>query len=172
MWYDLTADYSIHTDMNLIERTLGVLDAHLDLVLITEYLDESLILLKNMVGWDYQDILYIPKNMIANRTVVSADHASRIRSWNMADCLLYDHYNKTLWRKIEEYGDDKFRKDLTYFRNLLNKTFTTCDIKRAAKKRGSLFTLTTKAGNKSSFCQNIVSSHMTSSIWQRQSGIH
>ena len=168
MWYDLTANFSIHTDITLIKRKLRVLDAHLDLVLITEYLDESLILLKDMMGWDYRDILHIAKNTNANRTVVSKKQASRIRSWNMADCLLYDHYNKTLWRKIKEYGDDKFRKDLTYFRHLLNKTFITCDIKIASRKMGLLFKLTTKAGNKSSFCQNIVSSHFTSLIWQRQ----
>ncbi|XP_077977574.1 galactosylceramide sulfotransferase-like [Glandiceps talaboti] len=101
----------------LIQYKIDELDHQLDLVMLTEYYDESLILLKELLCWGFDDILYIPKGFRSEklRNSISPEVAKEIRAWNKADVKLYDHFNKTFWRKVEEYGPN-FQEDLAHFR--------------------------------------------------------
>ncbi|KAJ7374933.1 hypothetical protein OS493_005292 [Desmophyllum pertusum] len=49
----------------------------------------------------------------------------QILKWNSGDALLYDVFNQTLWKKIEEEGPDFF-KDLALFRKELESIKSTC----------------------------------------------
>ena len=96
---------------------IDYIDREFDLVLITDYYDESLILLKEVMCWDFQDIWYIKQKVRIqeDKIPISEEIRKNILSWNQADALLFDHFNKTFWRKISEMGP-KFYKDLQTFR--------------------------------------------------------
>nr|XP_006825154.1 PREDICTED: galactosylceramide sulfotransferase-like [Saccoglossus kowalevskii] len=98
-----------------------------DLVMINEYFDESLILLKKLLCWDFKDILYMQQNKRNDHLRFDIDEwkRQRILTINSADNKLYQHFNKTLWRKVQEYGDN-FTADLTTFRGMLNKMKAEC----------------------------------------------
>ncbi|XP_072022693.1 galactosylceramide sulfotransferase-like isoform X1 [Amphiura filiformis] len=125
--FDLGLNHSYCSDTSKVAKHITKLDKELDLVMLTEYFDESLILLRKLMCWSYEQILYLPKGVRndAHRYSVSAQIAEEIREWNAADVQLYRHFNKTFWRKVNEYGPD-FESDLQEFRQLQQKMLHMC----------------------------------------------
>ena len=124
MFYDLGQDFVDVEEAQEIQKRIHHLESEFRLVMITEYFDESLVLLKMEMCWQLEDILYIKQNQRTklhhrNSTLKSQnmpeDLRERIRQWNRADSMLYEHFNKTLWSKIEARGAS-FRVQLAQFR--------------------------------------------------------
>ena len=109
-----------------VERHIDLLSQEFDLMLITEHFDESLLLLRKLMCWSFSDILYIKQNARSNRSLpLSESTKDKIRQWNVADLSLYQHFNKTLWKKIEQYGPD-FSRDLLYFKQMQSRVYQSC----------------------------------------------
>ena len=47
---------------------------------------------------------------------INPDLAAKIKAWNNADVQLYDHFNKTFWRRVDAFGRDRMEKELIQFR--------------------------------------------------------
>lgn len=101
-----------------VEKFVSVLDKWQDLVLIAEYFDESLILLKDLMCWELEDIIYLKQNARSKDSVVgmSEEEKDSMRKWNWADTMLYSHFNRTLWKKVAEYGQERMRRDVAELR--------------------------------------------------------
>ena len=125
--YDLGLRQSDFNDTFEIKQKIKQLENEFDLVMITEYMDESFILLKRMLCWETDDIVYAPKLVRTSKSRYNMSGSTRMRilEWNHGDVLLHDHFNQTLWRKIREYGPG-FRRDLNEFRNRMSKITTMC----------------------------------------------
>lgn len=121
MFYDLGFDFMDIESDDRIQEVLEKLDSEFHLVLIMEYFDESLVLLKKELCWDNDDILYIKQNQRLKHLNLTENAKDRIRTWNRADHLLYQYFNKTFWKKIENYGP-MFWQEVEEFR-LRNKEF-------------------------------------------------
>ncbi|XP_033103065.1 galactosylceramide sulfotransferase-like isoform X2 [Anneissia japonica] len=101
-----------------VKERIKSLDQDIDLVLISDYFDESMILLKELMCWDYDDIVYLPK-VVRNKQRVrelTLDEEQRIRSWNKGDVILFDHFNRTFWTRVEAFGKERMQKELEIFR--------------------------------------------------------
>ncbi|XP_066271407.1 galactosylceramide sulfotransferase-like [Branchiostoma lanceolatum] len=64
MSFDLGMDPSLRMDAEYVRRYIERLDREFLLVLILEYLDESLVLLKRYMCWDISDIFYTTMNLM------------------------------------------------------------------------------------------------------------
>ncbi|XP_068699298.1 galactosylceramide sulfotransferase-like isoform X2 [Montipora foliosa] len=116
MFFDLGLSPGLQDDENGIRKAIQKIESEFSLVLIMEYFDESLVLLKREFCWDLDDVIYVKQNQRkpgnnSSTTVLSTQLKERIRDWNRADVLLYEHFNKTFWTKIKQHGPDFF-KDL------------------------------------------------------------
>ncbi|PIK51900.1 putative galactosylceramide sulfotransferase isoform X2 [Apostichopus japonicus] len=116
-----------YTDEHVIQKKIKTIEEELDLVLIAEYFDESLLLLKKMMCWTFEDIMYIKKKQRRNvsREPTRIEQANAIRKWNKGDVMLYQRFNRTLWNKINKYGPN-FQKDLRRFREMNDVTTKSC----------------------------------------------
>ena len=116
-----------YDNMTRVKNEIMKLDRDFELVLIMEYFDESLILLKKAFCWTMLDILYVKFNQRQHKPKVQISEKVKqnIRDWNKADVMLYDHFNKTLWRKIQDYGPS-FWTDLKEFRRFNSKMQSSC----------------------------------------------
>ncbi|XP_071944333.1 uncharacterized protein [Antedon mediterranea] len=125
--YDLGLDPSEHSNVDKVQLHIKTIAREFSLVLLQEYFNESLLLLKKLLCWDMDDILYIIKGVrVTNlRFGLSDNLKQKSRDWNSADVILYDFFNKTFWQKVAEYGPD-FKKDLKEFDDKLNSTFSDC----------------------------------------------
>lgn len=95
------------TDMvNYAKRFAAEIERVFSLVMIAEYFDESLILLRHLLSWDLEDVLYIKQNMRmpSSKGNLSVAQLNKIREWNGLDAVLYDHFNASLWRRLNEMG--------------------------------------------------------------------
>ncbi|XP_072182361.1 galactosylceramide sulfotransferase-like [Diadema setosum] len=103
------------------------LETEFDLVMITEFYDESLILLKKLLNWDFPEVTYLSSNARVDelRANLSAERKAKIRQWNHADDLLYKHFNQTFWKKVSQY-EGNFTKDLATFREFQAKLMADC----------------------------------------------
>ena len=123
--YDLGLEAHSFRHEVIINKTIDILAREFDLILVMEYFDESLLILKKEFCWNFEDIVYMPKNFRAKRNKLTKKVRRKILAWNRADVLLYNYFNRTLWRKIEEYGPG-FSDDLKYFRKLNQQIFHEC----------------------------------------------
>ena len=115
MFFDLGYN-NLEEDDDYIATAIEEIDGIFDLILITEYFDQSLILMKELLSWNWEDVLYIKVN---SRTQVQSHglHEHRLlvektRQWTKADAYLYDYFNSTLWKKIKLYGEERMKLDL------------------------------------------------------------
>ncbi|XP_056384628.1 galactosylceramide sulfotransferase isoform X2 [Hyla sarda] len=114
----LTFDLGYDNEMILkdprVSNLLKELDSRFHLVMLLEYFDESLLLLRDLMCWNMDDILYFKlnarKDLSGSR--LSLELYQLAQEWNAIDTLIYRHFNATFWRKIEKYGMERMRKDV------------------------------------------------------------
>ena len=96
MMFDLGFKSKYFENRNAVMQYVKYIEEEYDLVLINEYYDESLILLKNLLCWDFDDILYLKQRVCKTKSSLNYENKANILSWNHADLLLYHYFNKTL----------------------------------------------------------------------------
>ncbi|KAI8495253.1 hypothetical protein Bbelb_272390 [Branchiostoma belcheri] len=132
-------------DMEAAERYIKELEYDMTLVLLLEHLDESLVLLRRLMCWEMQDVLYdtAPKN-VKNYSYKSynptPEELANLRRWKAVDYRLYDTFNRSLWRKIAGQGPD-FYRELHHYRELKQNISWFC---HGEQHRKSNLTLTVK----------------------------
>ncbi|XP_071841479.1 galactose-3-O-sulfotransferase 3-like [Apostichopus japonicus] len=80
--------YTQSNDEDAVAKKISQLDLELDLVLINEYYDESLIILKKMMCWQFEDILYISNKISGTKYNFPEEHVTHLRKWTAADSAL------------------------------------------------------------------------------------
>lgn len=118
MLYDLGLSNSDKGNIQLAEEMISYLDTIFDLVMITEYFEESLILLRDLLCWQTDDIVSFDVNARSKSSIenVTDDVSDRLRKWNIGDVMLYNHFNRTFWKKVRTYGLEKMRKEVILLR--------------------------------------------------------
>lgn len=112
MTFDLGFNHNGPTSVKQFNLLWRAVDTMFDLLLIAEYFDESLVLLKDALCWTLDDVLSFPLNTRSNnsRHVLSVETQERIRSWNQLDWQLYVYFNNSFWNRVERFG----RKRMQY----------------------------------------------------------
>ncbi|XP_041452705.1 galactosylceramide sulfotransferase-like isoform X2 [Lytechinus variegatus] len=115
MLFDIGLDSRyMERDDPRITSYIQQLDQRFDIVLIAEYFKESLILLKDILCWSMDDIVFFNQNARSKTSVRPPTDAmkARIRAWNWGDSTLYQYFNRTLWQKIEAFGYDRMAREV------------------------------------------------------------
>lgn len=136
MAFDLGLPNGFHVDTpdqtknaTYIRRWIDALQRRLSLVMIVEYYNESLVLLRRLMCWKLPDLLYIRTN-INKHNDAKAEHIDQslvdnFKQYNKPEYMLYNHFNRTLWRRIAEQPDD-FWDELNEFERLLKEKTEFC----------------------------------------------
>ncbi|XP_070547654.1 galactosylceramide sulfotransferase-like [Ptychodera flava] len=147
-------DHRFHDNDSAINEMIDRLDRELDLVLISDYFDESLVLLKKALCWKLDDLLYISKfiRTDSKRYPISKSVAKKILKWNKADVKLYEHFNQTFWKKVHSYGTD-FYEDVREYRTRLQEFQEDCvEMNKTERTSGRVYKPLMKA-NASAECR-------------------
>merc|ERR1711892_69444 len=70
-----------------------------DLILISDYFFESMILLKTELCWKWVDVVFLITNQRQERTPLSPELSAQILAWNAIDAQIFAQANTTFWRK-------------------------------------------------------------------------
>lgn len=99
------------------------------LILISEYFDESMILLKHALCWSLEDVLSFKLNSRSEQTrhALSPNTTEKIKRWNALDWRIYLHFNTTFWHKVDsQIGKEQMEREVLKLRELQAKLTHTC----------------------------------------------
>ncbi|XP_044288666.1 galactose-3-O-sulfotransferase 2 [Varanus komodoensis] len=109
MWFDLGYDNNMPYDEYHVQSVIEEIEQNFHLMLIAEYFDESMILLKDTLCWDLDDVVYIKLNARSLDSIqaLNSDSKEKVKEWCALDWNLYKHFNDTFWIKILDRMDLK-----------------------------------------------------------------
>ncbi|XP_070553945.1 galactose-3-O-sulfotransferase 3-like [Ptychodera flava] len=129
MAYDLGFDPENFNDEKEIVNLIEDIKKDLQLVMISDYLDESLVLLKRQMCWSLDDVAYIKHSDLKvhseHREEMPSTLRSRLREWNNVDHYLYQFFNKTFWKTVLAQGDG-FDREVEQLRDLSRQISEVC----------------------------------------------
>jgi len=99
--YHLGVDCEDYYRKSKLRHKLRKLHREFDLVLIVELLQESLILLKNLLHMDWTDIIQFKLNESTNKEPLSAEAEKNLKDMMAPDVELYDYFYQQLQTKIK-----------------------------------------------------------------------
>ena len=104
-------------DSQAVDDWLEELEWDFLLILIVEHIDESLVLLKRLMYWTLQDILYKKRNSgkYTKEETVNTDNYEIYRNWSNVDFRLYNHFTEVFWSKVYAQGPD-FMEEVAHFK--------------------------------------------------------
>jgi hypothetical protein len=115
-------------NQTLVDNYLQKLDEEFKLVLIAEYLDESVVLMRRMLHWKTKDVLFLNLNVARkkNETMLSqALDRDFYHRYARVDYALYTFFYKRLKRQIRAEGDD-YEEELLEFQELRKRAQEYC----------------------------------------------
>ena len=115
-------------DSQVIDNWLNELEQNFLLVMLVEYMDESLVLLKRLMCWKLQDILYHKKNegKYLKVDAVNKENFEIYKNWSNVDHRLYQHFSEVFWRKAHAQGPD-FMQEVAHFKQVNIQVLGYCD---------------------------------------------
>ncbi|XP_028313606.1 galactosylceramide sulfotransferase [Gouania willdenowi] len=114
LFFDFGHDNMMKLDDPRVDDGIKIISERFQLVMLVEYFEESLILLKEALCWEMDDLLFFKLNARKGSTVskLSSEQRARALEWNSIDWKLYQHFNQTFWKKVEVYGRQRMAEDV------------------------------------------------------------
>lgn len=105
MMWDFGLDPAFFNNWTAINDKIAEVDSTFDLVLITEKFQESMVLLKNLLCWDYGDLTSLKLNAhdASTKSSLSGKARAKLKTWLWADYQLYDHFLAKFNNEIESF---------------------------------------------------------------------
>lgn len=117
-------------DLSDSEEAIGSFLARIEsrfrLVLLVDFFDESMVLLRRLMCWGIKDVLYsklnegkyatLPSTLVA-RDKIEEENVAIYRNWSRVDYRLYDHFKKIFWEKVSVEGL-AFYRELAYYKKI------------------------------------------------------
>ncbi|CAG2067052.1 unnamed protein product, partial [Timema podura] len=151
MSWDLGLDQDLFRSEAAVEHLIHKVEAEFQLVMVAEFMEVSLVLLKDLMGWDLEDITFLTLNARVqgskvNLTLWERHRLAEVRSRdsspqlfheqkcntgtrkvNSADVLLYEHFNVKFRAKVKDFGDDRMRREVYVLNDNLGELDHVCN---------------------------------------------
>ncbi|XP_034295444.1 galactose-3-O-sulfotransferase 2 [Pantherophis guttatus] len=135
MWFDFGYNNNAEYDESYIQFVLNNIEEIFHLILIADFFDESMILLKDFLCWDLDDVIYFKMNARSQQTIqtLNPENKEKVKEWCALDWELYKHFNKSFWMKIQERMDLKtLYKEVELLQKRQNELMETCLLEETA----------------------------------------
>ncbi|XP_018014415.1 galactosylceramide sulfotransferase [Hyalella azteca] len=132
MLFDLGYTVKANTTDREFTEIINEVDKIFDLVMIAERIDESLILMKKLLNWEYEDIVFYNKNARRRsyKQKLTQKLREKIRKLNKGDQLLYDHFLLRHEEAVRNYGTEKMAEEVELLRVARDDIFGQCKMKK------------------------------------------
>ena len=97
-----------------VSEKIAEMENTFDLVMIADRFDESMILLKDLLCWDYRDITNVKLNARreSTKSVLSDEVREALKDYLKADYQLYNHFSKKFDKLVNGFGKGRMEKEL------------------------------------------------------------
>ncbi|XP_028428651.1 galactose-3-O-sulfotransferase 2 [Perca flavescens] len=131
--FDFGFDNNAAADTEDLEErasmAIAAIERDFHLILISEYFDESMILLKHALCWSLEDVVSFKLNGRSEQTrhPLLPNTAEKIKRWNALDWRIYLHFNTTFWHKMDSLvGQEQIKREVSQLRELQAKLANSC----------------------------------------------
>ncbi|XP_064486301.1 galactose-3-O-sulfotransferase 4-like [Ornithodoros turicata] len=134
--FDMGLDVMKNQDATSIDKFIKHIQESFDLVMITERMDESLVLLKHLLCWTTEDIVafkHNANNKASYSVDLSDDDKARLRKLNYIDVKIYQHFAKIFDQKVVEFGIVRMAREVAELQQVSDDFFDAC--KKLQEKR-------------------------------------
>jgi len=102
-----------------------------DLIMIVEHFHESMVLLQDLLCWQFEDLASLKLNVHdpKYRSKISPSGKEKLKEWLKYDYVLYDHFYGKFMEKIRDFGVEKMAQNLEKFKNVNERAQQNCPIK-------------------------------------------
>ncbi|NXQ77718.1 G3ST2 sulfotransferase, partial [Quiscalus mexicanus] len=119
----MTFDFGFNPDGDVsperVQLMLKAIEASFDFLLISEYFDESMVLLKEMLCWDLDSVVSFPLNSrdSSTKSPLPDSVVEKLKAWNRLDWEIYTHFNRTFWERLDRLiGRERLRREVRALR--------------------------------------------------------
>ncbi|KAM9312687.1 galactose-3-O-sulfotransferase 4-like [Gastrophryne carolinensis] len=116
LWFDLGFNPNAPFTELFAKAGVRAVEDKFKLVLLAEYFDESMILLKEELCWELDDVVTFKLNSRKSSKQLLPEEVEKLRAWNSLDWYLYTHFNQTFWEKVEQFGKEKMNNEVRRLR--------------------------------------------------------
>ncbi|XP_068130162.1 galactose-3-O-sulfotransferase 4 isoform X2 [Hyperolius riggenbachi] len=116
LWFDLGFNPNAPFTEVLAKAGMRAVESTFNLVLLVEHFDESMILLKEELCWELDDVVTFKLNIRGSSRQLEKEEVERLRAWNALDWYLYSYFNRTFWEKVEGFGRERMDNEVRQLR--------------------------------------------------------
>lgn len=140
LWFDFGMDHNANFSVPLARRGEKMVKQVFKLILVSEYFDQSMILLRHALCWPLDAVVSFSLNArqqkqekVSNSWVgkvaaaqsqakmlpklsLTEDQREKLREWNALDWSLYQAFNRTFWEKIQKFGLARMEEEVALLR--------------------------------------------------------
>lgn len=115
---------AVHTKIKELENTF-------DLVMMAENFEESMVLLKDLLCWDYRDVTNFKLNARKEsiKTVLSDEVREALKQYLSADYTLYNHFKQKFNDQVEDFGRQKMKQEVDILKHANDNVKQRCSLK-------------------------------------------
>ena len=128
MLWDFGLEKEQFDNEQAILAKINEIDDTFDMILIADMFDESMVLLKDLLCWTYEEMTYLKLNSLKKekKSFVSPEAREALKKWLWGDYLLYDHFKKKFKATLKEFGEDKLDQEKRILRTANDNVRSRC----------------------------------------------
>lgn len=133
MLWDLGLPASDFDDTTKVRQKIAEVERTFDLVLIAERFDESMVLLKHLLCWNFEDVTALRVNAQRSSTKSTLSPQARrvLKQWLAADYMLYDHFVANFEAALQAFGEHEMEQELLILRHANGRVRERCGVVEA-----------------------------------------
>ncbi|KAL2079740.1 hypothetical protein ACEWY4_025484 [Coilia grayii] len=132
LWFDFGLDHNANYTFALAHRGEAEIRKSFNLILISEYFDQSMVLLRHALCWPLDAVVSFSlnarqmkppgggswgsKSMLGAALALTDEQRQKLREWNALDWHLYQAFNRTFWEEVERFGRARMEAEVTLLR--------------------------------------------------------
>ncbi|XP_042865790.1 galactosylceramide sulfotransferase-like [Penaeus japonicus] len=143
MLFDLGVEPEDFDSPAAVEGAIRKVEQNFHFVLIAEYMDESLILLKDLIGLTMRDLVTLNQKTrfrAENSTedILDPHRSAKLRDWLQGDYRLHQHFTARLLELVNHFGRTRMAKEVAELRSLREETRRKCGVSEYTMKDVSI----------------------------------
>ncbi|XP_037785329.1 galactosylceramide sulfotransferase-like [Penaeus monodon] len=141
--FDLGVEPEDFDSAGVVEETIRKVEQNFHLVMIAEYMDESLILLKDLLGLKMRDLVTLRQRVRlrpgnATQEALDPRRSAKLRDWLRGDHRLHQHFTARLLELVAHFGRTRMDKEVAELRALREDTRRRCGVSEYAMRDDSI----------------------------------
>jgi hypothetical protein len=135
--WDLGLPYDQMDNASLVTEKIAKIEEEFDLVLIVEHFEESLILMKDLLCWNMEDVVFLKQNerMQTAKSNITEKTRAILKDWLWADYVLYDHFHKKLFEQVSKFSEERMKAEKNRLNTFNDKLRVACVKEKAGNEK-------------------------------------